>query len=851
MSTRSWGMVALGVLLSNGCTWGWMASNFKGEAQIIPDATLGAEQSSVTTIPAENGSIDRIEGGAVRGSHLFHSFSDFNVNPEQRVYFANPEAIDTILGRVTGFNTSTIDGTLGVAGNANLFLINPNGFVFGPSATLDIRGSFTASTSEQVPFPGGFSFSTVDPVPPPLMTINAPLGLSAWLPTAGDIISYANLTAGENLALVGHNLSLQGQLQAGQNVSLIATGMLFAGDEESSFVSEPDGVDPVIPLDGGITTLLDEGEAFSIVPVGTGVEDFGLPSEVVVDRPFTVNAGNQILMQGNQDLVIRSLNRSESGLFAGGDIVLRSDAPVTGETNFTAGGNFQIERLDGRLGDLVSNAKSPVIEVAGNFSAGNYIGLSLQIWAGGNVTIPGTVEITGFEFGANDDPTEPIDPDFTLLELPETPLAEGPNVPFVELPATSLEERLESTRPGTLSLPEAVTDVRPSPGAVRAVSITQAGSAFRDGPVVLSNGTSVDINGTTQPTLDIRAGTTQLSGRPLAGTATEANISIGTIINPGGLVYLTNQFQPNPALAGDITVDRIVTASVPNIDDTGSDGDGLFVFNQLTPLLPSDFDEGLGTPIDMSPVDMEEGSSVVTLAPIDEPFSPSLVDDSLVDDSLVDDSLVDDSLVDDNDSFTETPSLGDPLSPFQFEDSNSFTEIPVLEQPLPSSQFEDSDDFMALDPVEEPPFPVQAVPPLDGEPIFPDQNDVSPAPLEPESEDGGEVVVDARGGLTFDVIQSSGGDITTLDILGNGGDVTLLAQGEILLPFPSYILSYGLQGGAITLDSETAITQVDAPLGTPLSDLSLVESLSLGPNQGGNVTLKRPDPIHRRQCFCH
>ena len=107
-------------------------------AQIIPDNTLGADRSVINRVDE---SLDRISGGATRGSNLFHSFEQFNIGNGLEVYFANPEGIANIFSRVTGSNISEILGTLGVEGNANLFFINPNGIVFGENARLDLGGS--------------------------------------------------------------------------------------------------------------------------------------------------------------------------------------------------------------------------------------------------------------------------------------------------------------------------------------------------------------------------------------------------------------------------------------------------------------------------------------------------------------------------------------------------------------------------------------------------------------------------------------------------------------------------------------------------------------------------------------
>jgi filamentous hemagglutinin family protein len=139
------------------------------EAQIVPDSTLGDQRSRLT--PNAIPGTDLIDGGAQRGSNLFHSFDQFNINPGQRVYFANPSSIQNILTRVTGNSASNIQGLLGVAGNANLFLLNPNGVIFGPNAQLDIRGSFVSSTANAIQFGNQGTFSATNPTAPPLLTV--------------------------------------------------------------------------------------------------------------------------------------------------------------------------------------------------------------------------------------------------------------------------------------------------------------------------------------------------------------------------------------------------------------------------------------------------------------------------------------------------------------------------------------------------------------------------------------------------------------------------------------------------------------------------------------------------------
>ncbi len=181
-------------------------------AQVNPDQSLGIESSIVTTIGAQ----DVIGGGAVRGSNLFHSFQDLNVAMGRSLFFANPAGISRIFGRITGGQSSQIFGSLGVLGNADLILINPNGIAFGPESRLALGGSFLGTTGDRIIFADGTMFSALTPESNALLTIAAPTGLQLGaLP--GAIVNQSRadgvgLTIAplQTLALVGGDITLDG-----------------------------------------------------------------------------------------------------------------------------------------------------------------------------------------------------------------------------------------------------------------------------------------------------------------------------------------------------------------------------------------------------------------------------------------------------------------------------------------------------------------------------------------------------------------------------------------------------------------------------------------------------------------
>ena len=180
-------------------------------AQVTADDTL--------PIPSRVLSSDAInflvEGGtpSSNGENLFHSFETFSVPNNGQVTF-DPGDASHIFSRVTGGELSRIRGSIHVNNDANLFLLNPDGIIFGPNASLDLNGSFLASSANRIIFDNGATFRTRDrSFSPDLLNITTPTGLQYGAQRNGPITinrSILDVAPGKSLTFLGGQVRING-----------------------------------------------------------------------------------------------------------------------------------------------------------------------------------------------------------------------------------------------------------------------------------------------------------------------------------------------------------------------------------------------------------------------------------------------------------------------------------------------------------------------------------------------------------------------------------------------------------------------------------------------------------------
>lgn len=327
--------------------------------QVTPQAE-GTRTEITVTETANTTNID-ITGGqhSSDGANLFHTFEQFDIDADQSARFITAPDVQNVLSIITG-GPSTIDGLLQVLGSqADLYLVNPSGILFGPNAQLNLPGSLSATTAIGV----GFDNRWLSLLGSPSQTVDYTRFVGQ--PTAFDFSSGANggivnlgditLGAGQSLSLTGSTVVNTGSLKAPSGtitLTAVEGGQLVRigqGDQLLSLEVSPE----IIPqnnrlgqkdtiaaltlgelLTGGSTasidTLVENADGtVSLVSTGTVIPEQGGTTVVSGELSVAGETGGDINIFGSQVAVFES-TLSAAGTQGGGSLRLGGDARGTG-----------------------------------------------------------------------------------------------------------------------------------------------------------------------------------------------------------------------------------------------------------------------------------------------------------------------------------------------------------------------------------------------------------------------------------------------------------------------------------------------------------------------------------------
>ena len=191
----------------------------KTYGQVVPITPSGLNTQVSDPIAVGGQTQYDITGGTRPGGggNLFHSFGEFGVPTNNIANFLNETGLPTsnILGRVTGGNVSNIFGTIQTTGfgNANLFLMNPTGFLFGPNATLNVGGMVAFTTADYLKLTDNARFNAIPNAAADALLTALPVASFGFLGSNPGAItvqgSQFTVTQGTGISLVGGNITVQ------------------------------------------------------------------------------------------------------------------------------------------------------------------------------------------------------------------------------------------------------------------------------------------------------------------------------------------------------------------------------------------------------------------------------------------------------------------------------------------------------------------------------------------------------------------------------------------------------------------------------------------------------------------
>jgi filamentous hemagglutinin family protein len=307
-----------------------IAASLSLTASVVAAGPLGGQVITGTGTITQSGATTTILQAS---QTLSLNWKSFNIAPQETVDFVQPSVTSIAVNRIFDVNGTQILGHLDA--NGLVYLINPNGIVFGRGAQVDV---------------GGLVASTLDLNDPTLGGDTKTFSGSG----SGSIVNDGTLTAGSGgyVALLANKVSNQGTISAQLGSVAVGAGsaatLTFAGSR-LVHMQVDQGVLNALAENSGVIRA-DGGQ----VLMTAGAQDALLASVVnntgLIEANTVENHGGSIALMGGQagQVVVKGTLDASSATGQGGEIVASGETVSVGDdarvtaTGATGGGGISI-----------------------------------------------------------------------------------------------------------------------------------------------------------------------------------------------------------------------------------------------------------------------------------------------------------------------------------------------------------------------------------------------------------------------------------------------------------------------------------------------------------------------------
>ncbi|HCE5941396.1 TPA: two-partner secretion system exoprotein TpsA4 [Pseudomonas aeruginosa] len=244
---------------------------------------------------------------------LITNWNEFSVRADERVSFHQPGQDAVALNRVIGRNGSDIQGRIDA--NGKVFLVNPNGVVFGKSAQVNVGGlvASTLDLADRDFLAGNYQFSGDS---------------GATVSNAGSL----QASEGGSIALLGARVSNDGVIQAQLGDVALGAGqginLNFDGDGLLNLQVDKGSVD-ALAHNGGLIRA-DGGQVLMSARSADSLLKTVVNNQGTLEARTLRSAEGRIVLDGDEQGTVRVAGKQDASAIGGGNggLVLNQGANV-------------------------------------------------------------------------------------------------------------------------------------------------------------------------------------------------------------------------------------------------------------------------------------------------------------------------------------------------------------------------------------------------------------------------------------------------------------------------------------------------------------------------------------------